>query len=69
MLKYPSMDVKGAKSFGMRAILIERNRPAIDGSELLIYKSPEDDKSIKPDKVIKRLNELLTMLEEMLIGH
>ena len=60
----PSMDVEGAKSFGMRAILIERNRPAIDGSELLIYKSPEDDKSIKPDKVIKRLNELLAILEE-----
>jgi HAD superfamily hydrolase (TIGR01549 family) len=45
------LDVKGPKSIGIKAILIER-------------KPTEAEASIKPDRVIKSLPELLTILED-----
>ena len=47
----PELDVKGPKSVGIKAILIER-------------KPTETEASVKPDRVIKNLTELLTILED-----
>jgi putative hydrolase of the HAD superfamily len=46
----PSLDVKGAKNVGMKAVLIERRQ----SEEILNF---------KPDRIIKSLRELLLMLD------
>jgi len=58
----PSMDVKGAKAVGIRSVLIERKTSATDVSQSFVWKPPENDTRIEPDKVIKRLRELFAVL-------
>lgn len=60
----PSMDVKGAKDFGIRAILIERRTSAKDVPKSLYWKPPEENLQVRPDKVIRNLRELLPALED-----
>jgi FMN phosphatase YigB (HAD superfamily) len=47
----PELDVKGPKTVGIKAILIER-------------KPTDAEVSIKPDQVIRSLTELLAILED-----
>jgi len=60
----PSMDVKGAQNVGMKAILIERKTTVTDGLNSLVWKPSEIERPLQPDKVIKSLNELPTVLED-----
>jgi FMN phosphatase YigB (HAD superfamily) len=57
----PSMDVAGPKAVGIRAILIERKRSAIDTPKSLASK-PKEDPHVKPDGIIKSLKELSLIL-------
>jgi HAD superfamily hydrolase (TIGR01662 family) len=60
----PSMDVKGARNVGISSVLIERKASVIDSPRSTVWKPPEDDMHLKPDKVIRSLSELLTVLED-----
>jgi len=60
----PSMDVKGAKNLGIRAILIERKTVARDVPESFFWKPPEENLHVAPDKTIRNLRELLFVLED-----
>lgn len=53
----PDMDIKGAKKVGMKAILIERRIFAADRPTQFVGK-------VKPDKTIKSLGELPTIIED-----
>jgi putative hydrolase of the HAD superfamily len=57
-----SIDIKGAKNVGLKAILIQRPAPQ-EPSISLIYKPPEED-TIMPDGVIKNLKELPRLIED-----
>jgi putative hydrolase of the HAD superfamily len=59
----PSMDVVGPKAVGIRAILIERKRSAIDTPKFLASKTKEDI-SVKLDGIIRSLRELLPILKD-----
>ncbi|MGB9714697.1 MAG: HAD family hydrolase [Candidatus Bathyarchaeales archaeon] len=60
-----NIDVKGAKNIGIKAILIKRKRENFtpDTPKTFIQKQLEDDTPPKPEKVIKNLKELPSMLE------
>jgi FMN phosphatase YigB (HAD superfamily) len=60
----PSMDIKGARNAGIKAILICRKTSPPSGSISLVYRPPEEDTNIEPDETIQNLNELTTMLEK-----
>jgi putative hydrolase of the HAD superfamily len=60
----PGIDVKGAKTVGLKAILIQRQHAAIDGSPSLTYKPSKEDDKVAPDRVIKSLRELPALLED-----
>jgi len=60
----PSMDVKGAKNFGIKAILIERKTFAKDVPKSFYRKPQEENLQVAPDKVIRNLKELLFVLED-----
>ena len=57
------VDIKGAKTVGLKAILIERPPPQ-EGSISLVYKPSEEDMKIVPDRVIKSLRELPSLIED-----
>lgn len=57
-----SIDIKGAKNVGLKAILIQRPAPP-KPSISLIYKAPEEE-TIMPDGVIKSLKELPRLIED-----
>lgn len=54
----PNMDVKGAKTLGIKAILIQRQTATTDTPQSLIWEPPKKDENVKPDVIIKRLKEL-----------
>ena len=58
-----NIDIKGAKSVGLKAILIQRPAPQ-ENSASLVYKSSSEDIKITPDGVIKSLRELPSMIED-----
>jgi HAD superfamily hydrolase (TIGR01549 family) len=60
----PSMDVKGAKNVGMKAILIERKVFATDQTRLSTWKPADSNVRFEPDSVIKRLKELPSVLKD-----
>jgi putative hydrolase of the HAD superfamily len=60
----PSMDIKGARNAGIKAILICRKPSPPSGSISLVYRPPEEDTNIEPDETIQSLNELPTTLEK-----
>ena len=60
------IDIRGAKTVGLKAVLIERHQPPQD-SLSLSYKLPEAHEKVLPDLVIKGLRELLDLLENY--GH
>jgi len=60
----PSMDVKGPKKAGMKAVLIERKTQTAVNSEALVYTPPDDGTNIEPDKIIKRLAALPAVLQD-----
>lgn len=60
----PSMDVKGAKAVGMKAILIMRRTSALDMPKLFVWQPPTDEIIYEPDKIIKSLTELLDMIDD-----
>jgi len=53
-----SMDVKGPKALGMKAVLIQRQTATTDTPESFVWKPPKEDENAKPDVIIKRLKEL-----------
>ena len=59
----PGIDIKGAKAVGLKAILIERQRPS-EASLSLTYELPRTDEKVLPDAVIKSLRELPGLLED-----
>jgi HAD superfamily hydrolase (TIGR01549 family) len=59
-----SIDIKGAKSVGLKSILIRRQHTASDGSASLMYKPSADDEKVAPNRVIKTLRELLHLLKD-----
>jgi putative hydrolase of the HAD superfamily len=60
----PSMDVKGPKKAGMKAVLIERKTQTTVNSEALVYTPPDDGTKVEPDKIIKRLAALPAVLQD-----
>lgn len=60
----PAMDVKGARSVGIKSVLIKRATSPPADSISLVYKPSEEDANVKPDIVIESLAELLNVLEE-----
>ncbi len=60
----PTIDVKGAKNIGIKAILIKKKTSATDIPKSFIWKPPEENATVKPDKVIRNLKELLLALED-----
>lgn len=60
----PAVDIKGAKAVGLITVLIDRGPPTKEGSIALAYKLPEEDKDVKPDRVIKNLRQLLDIVED-----
>lgn len=59
----PGIDIKGAKAVGLKTILIERPPPP-KGSSSFTYEIPGAREKAQPDKVIKRLREILTIVED-----
>jgi putative hydrolase of the HAD superfamily len=59
-----SMDIKGAKAVGMKAVLIKRENSAIDTPNSFVWKPPEDDVKYEPDRIIGRLRELPDIIED-----
>jgi HAD superfamily hydrolase (TIGR01549 family) len=61
----PSIDIKGAKNAGIKAILIKRDQGnfTTDIPKALTQKQPEENTQPQPDKVIKSLKELLSILK------
>jgi FMN phosphatase YigB (HAD superfamily) len=59
-----SMDVKGAKAVGMKAILIKRGISSIDIPKSSVWKPPKDNVDPIPDKTIGNLSELLDIIED-----
>ena len=57
-----AIDIRGAKTVGLKAVLIERQQPPQD-SLSLSYELPEAHEKVLPDGVIKGLRELLDLLE------
>ncbi|MGB8780452.1 MAG: HAD family hydrolase [Candidatus Bathyarchaeia archaeon] len=62
----PGIDIRGAKTVGLKAVLIERQQSPRD-SLSLSYELPEAHEKVLPDGVIKGLRELLDLLENY--GH
>jgi putative hydrolase of the HAD superfamily len=60
----PSMDVKGARNAGIKAVLIKRKTSPPPDSISLVYKPPAEDANFEPDKVIDSLRELLKILKD-----
>jgi len=60
----PSMDVKGAKDVGITSVLIERKTSVTDRPRSIVWKPPDDDLHLEPDKVIRSLSELLVVLQD-----
>jgi HAD superfamily hydrolase (TIGR01549 family) len=60
----PSLDVKGARNVGIKSVLIRRPTTGPTDSTSLVYKPPEEDENVRPDKVIRNLKELLRVLED-----
>jgi len=60
----PSMDVKGARNAGIKSVLVKRKTSPPPDSISLVYKLPEEDADIEPDNVVKRLKDLLLILED-----
>ncbi len=58
----PSMDVKGSKKVGIKAVLISRKTSTADQRNL-VYQPEQDQENVEPDIVIQNLSELLTILE------
>lgn len=58
------IDIRGAKSAGLKAVLIERKPSPPEGSISLVYKPPENGGKVAPDMVIKSLRELLDLVED-----
>jgi len=58
------VDIKGAKAVGLKTVLIEREPSPKEGSIALAYTPAEEDKNVKPDKVIKNLRQLLDIVED-----
>ena len=59
----PSMDVAGSKALGIKTILIQRKHSAKDASQSMVWK-PKEEQHIKPDRIIKSLRELPSILED-----
>ena len=59
----PGIDIKGARAAGLKTILIERPPPP-KGSASLSYEIPGAHEKAQPDKVIKRLREILNIVED-----
>jgi putative hydrolase of the HAD superfamily len=57
-----NVDVKGAKNCGMKAILLEKNKPLAGSS--YVWKAPATEKIAEPDKTIATLRELVSVLED-----
>jgi len=57
-----NMDIKGAKTLGMKAVLIQRQTVTTDTPKSFIWKPPKEDEDLKPDITIKRLKELLIII-------
>jgi len=60
----PSMDIRGAKNVGIKAILIERKTSATDIPQSFVWKPLEEDASIQPNRVTRSLRELLALLKD-----
>ncbi|MGQ9507648.1 MAG: HAD family hydrolase [Candidatus Bathycorpusculaceae bacterium] len=58
-----SMDVAGPKAIGIMAVLIQRKHSATDTPKSLFWK-PKEEPHTKPDKIIKSLRELPSILED-----
>jgi len=58
----PAIDIRGAKTVGLKAVLIERRQSPRD-SLSLSYELPEAHEKVLPDGVIKHLRELIDLLE------
>jgi HAD superfamily hydrolase (TIGR01549 family) len=59
----PGIDIRGAKTVGLKAVLIERT-PSPEGSLSLAYELPGAHEKVQPDIVIKNLRELLDFLQD-----
>lgn len=59
----PGIDIKGAKTVGLKTLLIERQQPS-EGSLSLTYELPGANEKVLPGGVIKSLRELLDLLED-----
>lgn len=60
----PSMDVKGAKNAGLRAVLIERGPVVIDSQKSGVWKPGDANDCFEPNHTIKSLSELASLLEK-----
>jgi HAD superfamily hydrolase (TIGR01509 family) len=59
-----SVDVKGAKEAAMKAILIKREISPPADSISLVYRFPDEEAKVEPDRVIESLRELPNVLED-----
>jgi putative hydrolase of the HAD superfamily len=59
----PETDIKGAKTVGLKTVLIERQQPS-EGSLSLTYELAGANEKVLPDEVIKSLRELLDLIED-----
>jgi len=58
------IDIRGAKSAGLKAVLIVRKPSPPEGSISLVYKPPNEGEKVTPDIVIRSLRELLDLLKD-----
>ena len=59
----PKTDVKGARSVGMKTILLNRTHVVVDG-EALLYVQGEDDSNTKPDYAVDHLLSVADILAD-----
>ncbi len=60
----PHLDVKGARNVGLRSVLIERKTSTKETPKSFVWKPPENDEHLEPDKIIRSLSELLIVLQD-----
>lgn len=60
----PGLDIKGAKTIAMKAILIQRKTSTTDIPNSFMWRPPENNMDPKPDRIIKRLKELPDIIED-----